>query len=112
LGAGHSALKDSRTRAVMTPGGTGALRLGGELIARMNPDATVWVGDPTWANHIPVLKGAGLRLATYPYYEKQNAAVLFDAMMAALEQAAAGDAVLLHGCCHYPCGAALSRDQW
>ncbi len=112
LGAGHSALKDSRTRAVMTPGGTGALRLGGELIARMNPDATVWVGDPTWANHIPVLKGAGLRLATYPYYEKQNAAVLFDAMMAALEQAAAGDAVLLHGCCHNPCGADLSRDQW
>ena len=112
LGADHPAVRDGRVGTVMTPGGTGALRLCSELIAEMNPDATVWVGDPTWANHIPVIKGAGLKVAKYPYYEKGALSVSFDAMMSALEGAAKGDAVLLHGCCHNPCGADLSREQW
>jgi aspartate aminotransferase len=112
LGADHGVLRDGRATAVMTPGGTGALRLGAELIARMNPQATIWVGDPTWANHIPVMKGAGLKLETYPYYDQARSSILFDAMVQALEGAREGDAVLLHGCCHNPCGADLSQEQW
>jgi len=112
LGADHGALRDGRASAVMTPGGTGALRLCGELIKRMNPTASVWVGDPTWANHIPVLQGAGLKLVTYPYYDQSTSSIRFDEMLQALEGAAAGDVVLLHGCCHNPCGADLSRAQW
>lgn len=112
LGADHGALQDGRVGTIMTPGGTGALRIGGELIKRMNPDATLWVGDPTWANHIPVMRGAGLRLETYPYYDQATSSVRFEDMLAALEQAREGDAVLLHGCCHNPCGADLSPAQW
>lgn len=112
LGAGHGALRDGRVGTIMTPGGTGALRIGGELIKRMNPDATMWVGDPTWANHIPVLRGAGLKLETYPYYDQATSNVRFEAMLAGLDNAREGDAVLLHGCCHNPCGADLSREQW
>ncbi|MCK9504789.1 MAG: aspartate/tyrosine/aromatic aminotransferase [Porticoccaceae bacterium] len=112
LGSDHAALREKRATAVMTPGGTGALRLGGELIVRMNPKATIWVGDPTWANHIPVLQGAGLKLVTYPYYDKATSSIRFDEMLAALEKAESGDAVLLHGCCHNPCGADLSQEQW
>ncbi len=112
MGAHHGAVKASRVRSVMTPGGTGALRLCAELIVKMNPNATAWVGDPTWANHIPVLKGAGLTLATYPYYDKDSSSITFDQMMATLETAKAGDTVLLHGCCHNPAGADLSREQW
>ena len=97
----------------MTPGGTGALRLGAELIARAEPSATVWLGDPTWANHKPVLKGAGLNLATYPYYDQATSSIQFEAMLDTLEKnAKAGDAVLLHGCCHNPCGADLDDGQW
>jgi aspartate aminotransferase len=112
MGGNHSAVTANRVRSVMTPGGTGALRLCAELIVKMNPSATAWVGDPTWANHIPVLKGAGLTLATYPYYDKNSSSITFDQMMATLETAKAGDAVLLHGCCHNPAGADLSREQW
>ena len=36
----------------------------------------------------------------------------FDGMMADLAQVQAGDVVLLHGCCHNPCGADLSQQQW
>lgn len=112
LGENHRVLKENRVAAVMSPGGTGALRLCSELIAVMNPSATVWVGDPTWANHIPVIKGAGLSIANYPYYKKGASSVSFDEMIVALEGATSGDAVLLHGCCHNPCGADLSREQW
>ncbi|GIX31568.1 MAG: aminotransferase [Porticoccaceae bacterium] len=112
LGPSHPALAAGRAAAVMTPGGTGALRLAAELIRTANPDATLWVGDPTWANHVPVMAGAGLRLATYPYYRQGAASVSFDEMMAALQRARSGDAVLLHGCCHNPCGADLDEEQW
>lgn len=112
LGADHGAVRDDRVRSVLTPGGTGALRIGAELIVRMNPSATVWVGNPTWANHFPVLKGAGLKIETYPYYDEASRSISIDAMLETLEKAAPGDAVLLHGCCHNPCGADLSTEQW
>lgn len=112
LGAEHGAVRDDRVRSVLTPGGTGALRIGAELIVRMNPSATIWVGNPTWANHFPVLKGAGLKIETYPYYDEASPSISIDAMLETLEKAATGDAVLLHGCCHNPCGADLSPEQW
>lgn len=112
LGADHPAMADNRVSTVMTPGGTGALRLGAELIRKSTPGARVWVGDPTWANHLPILLGAGLETETFPYYHKESATVLFDDMLQALDGANAGDAVLIHGCCHNPCGADLDRAQW
>lgn len=112
FGAEHSALKDNRVRSVQTPGGCGALRVAAELIVRANPNATIWVSNPTWVNHIPLLGSAGLTIAEYPYYDYDSHSLQFDAMLAALEQVKAGDLVLLHGCCHNPCGADLNREQW
>ena len=101
-----------RLRAAQTPGGTGALRLLADLIALSRPDATVWVPDPTWPNHMPILRAAGLKTLTYPYFDGATGGVRFDAMMEALKGAAPGDVVLLHGCCHNPTGADLSAAQW
>lgn len=112
FGSDHSALKDNRVRSVQTPGGCGALRVAAELIARANPKATVWVSNPTWVNHIPLLGSAGLEIAEYPYYDYDSHSLQFDAMLSTLEQVKAGDLVLLHGCCHNPCGADLNRTQW
>lgn len=39
---------------LQTPGGTGARRLGTELLARSHPGASVWIGSPTWPNHAPI----------------------------------------------------------
>ena len=112
LGSQHPALINNRVRSLQTPGGCGALRIAAELIVRANPDATVWVSSPTWANHIPLLGSAGLKILEYPYYDYSNHTLEFDAMLAALEQVKAGDLVLLHGCCHNPCGADLNPTQW
>ncbi len=113
LGTDHQVLTDNRIALAQTPGGSGALRVLGEFINVAKPGATVWVGNPTWANHIPVMTSAGLMVKQYPYYDAKTRGVDFDAMMAALEaDAQAGDVVLLHGCCHNPSGADLNLAQW
>lgn len=101
-----------RIRAVQAPGGSGALRLVAELLQRLRPGATVWMSDPTWPNHQQVMRAAGLTTRDYPYFDAATGAVRFDAMMETLETAAAGDVVLLHGCCHNPTGANLDAAQW
>ncbi len=101
-----------RIATIQTPGGSGALRVAAELILRANPSARMWVSDPTWNNHVPLLGGAGLNLVEYPYYDVQKNVLRFDAMMTALATAKAGDILLLHGCCHNPTGMDLSEDQW
>jgi aromatic-amino-acid transaminase len=103
---------DIRIAGVQTPGGCGALRLGFELIATVNPQARVLVGTPTWPNHPPIIRAVGLQIVEYRYYDRDNCTVRFDDMMAAFEDARAGDVVLLHACCHNPTGADLSDDQW
>jgi aspartate aminotransferase len=112
LGKANPAILANRVAAVQAPGGCGALRILAELLKRCNPDAKVWVSDPTWANHIPLLGNAGLELATYPYFDKQTASIKFDEMMDCLGKVNKGDIVLLHGCCHNPTGADLTNEQW
>jgi len=103
---------DDRIAGVQTPGGCGALRLGFELIATANPTARVLVGTPTWPNHPPIIRAVGLQVVEYPFYDRDACSVRFDAMVAALKDARAGDVALLHGCCHNPTGADLDADQW
>ncbi|GAC14883.1 amino acid aminotransferase [Aliiglaciecola lipolytica] len=112
LGKGHPALIEDRVAAVQAPGGCGALRVLAELLKRCNPDTTVWVSDPTWANHIPLIGNAGLKIETYPYFDKATASIKFDEMADCLKQVKKGDVVLLHGCCHNPTGGDLSKQQW
>lgn len=109
---GEAGAADDRIVGVQTPGGCGALRLGAELVVRANPNARIFVGEPTWPNHQPLIGEAGVEMIAYPYYDKAAGTLLFDKMLDALGQAEAGDLALLHGCCHNPTGADLSLDQW
>jgi len=108
---GHHA-GDERILGLQTPGGCGALRLGFELIATVNPQARVLVGTPTWPNHPPIIRSVRLQQIDYPYYERGQGAIRFEDMIAALENGEPGDVALLHGCCHNPTGADLSDEQW
>lgn len=101
-----------RISTIQAPGGSGSLRVAASLILRANPDANVWVSDPTWANHIPLLGGAGLNLEPYPYYDTSDHVILIDQMLDALSKIPAGDLVLLHACCHNPSGLDPSEDEW
>ncbi len=112
LGNAHGARRDRRVRTLQAPGGCGALRVGAELIRAAAPGAAVHVSDPTWGNHMPLLGSSGLRLQRYPYYDAAAHELRFDAMLERLDQATAGDVVLVHACCHNPTGADLEPPQW
>jgi aspartate aminotransferase len=102
-----------RVAKVMSVGGSGALRMCGELLAdKLQAGSKLWVGDPTWANHFPILQGAGLVLEKFPYYDMQANQIDFEKMLAALKEIPEGDVILLHGCCHNPTGADLTETQW
>ena len=101
-----------RIRAVQTTGGCAALRALADLIASSKPNAKVWLSNPTWINHLPLIGAARLSLAQYPYYDPATQSVDFAAMIDCLKQLGPADVVLLHGGCHNPTGADLSTEQW
>lgn len=103
---------DHEIFAVQTPGGTGAIRLACELLKAAKPDLRVFIGAPTWPNHTQILDQLGIETVTFRHYDQRAQRLCFDEMMAVLETARAGDAVLLHGCCHNPSGADYSLAQW
>src|SRR3954465_6612790 len=109
---GEKLASDERIVGLQTPGGCGALRIAADLIHRANPKARILVGQPTWPNHAPLIASAGVEMVPIPYYDVKSRRILFDEMLDALREAAPGDLVLLHGCCHNPTGADLSPDQW
>jgi len=112
FGEASEVISSGRAVTVQAPGGTGALRVGGDLLKKFYPDAKMWISSPTWANHRGVFGTAGFQLAEYAYYDAETKDVDFDAMAAVLGTIPAGDVVLLHGCCHNPSGVDLSSEQW
>ncbi len=98
--------------AAATPGGTGAIRQGLELIQMASPEATVWLSNPTWPNHPSIIKYLGINVSEYRYFDPESRAVDFNGMLTDLSNAKPGDVVLLHGCCHNPTGANLNASQW
>ena len=101
-----------RARTAHTPGGTGGLRVGGDLIRELSPAASVWLSRPTWANHQAVFAASGLAIREYPYYRPERHDIDFDALRETLDGVPAGDIVLLHVCCHNPTGVDLTGAQW
>lgn len=106
------AVSRDNVAAAATPGGTGAVRQAFEFARMANPDVRVFVSNPTWPNHVSILKFIGLPISEYRYFDGATGGVDFDGMIADLENAKPGDLVLLHGCCHNPTGANLTIPQW
>ncbi|WP_019675391.1 aromatic amino acid transaminase [Arsukibacterium perlucidum] len=112
FGPAHQVLLANRVTTAHTPGGTGALRVAAEFIKRANPDATIWVTTPTWANHISLFQAAGLKVKEYAYYDYSTKGLQTEQMFADLNKIPAGDVVLVHACCHNPSGMDLNFEQW
>ena len=108
----HDVIKDKRVKTAQTPGGTGSLRVAAEFIKRSNSDATIWVTNPTWANHFSIFNAAGVETKEFPYFDFDTMSLKFDEMVNTLKTVPAGDVVLLHACCHNPSGMDLNETQW
>ncbi|MEO0579203.1 MAG: aromatic amino acid transaminase, partial [Pseudomonadota bacterium] len=95
------------------PGGSGGLRVAAEFLKRARGDARLWLSDPSWPNHRPLIGDVGIDVQEYPYLDRATGALRFDAMCETLStSASAGDLLLLHGSCHNPTGADLTLAQW
>src|SRR5690606_32954510 len=112
LGDGHEAITSRRARTAQTPGGSGALRVVGDFLAHSIPGVTVWISNPTWPNHAGIFSAAKVSLAKYPYFDAAHNRLATSDLLSALNEIPAGDAVLLHGCCHNPSGVDPTTEQW
>lgn len=106
------AVATDRLSLTAQPGGTGAIHQALELVKMANPDARIWISNPTWPNHPSIINHLKLSIAEYRYFDEASCSVDFDGMMADLAAIKAGDVVLLHGCCHNPTGANLTLPEW
>ena len=111
FGNGNTLLADGLLGATQTPGGTGALRLAGEFIARNLPGRGIWLSEPTWPIHETLFAACGLKVGHYAYVGADNR-LNVEAMLAALAHLPKGDVVLLHACCHNPTGFDLAPRDW
>ncbi len=112
FGAGAPILSQNRAATLQSVGGTGALKIGADVLAKLRPGATVAVSDPTWENHRALFTQAGFPVADYPYFSAETGGADYPAMRAALEALPSGSIVVLHACCHNPTGADLTPEEW
>ena len=112
FGADSAIIRDGRVVTAQALGGTGALKIGGDLLKRIVPDATVYISDPSWENHRALFEAAGFPVDTYPYYDPATRGANAEAMIAKLNSLPAGSIIVLHACCHNPTGADLTEAQW
>ena len=98
-------IKNGQVAAVQTLSGTGACRLFGEFIARFHGRGTkVYLPDPTWGNHIAIVKNAGLEPVSYKYYDPATNGVDFKGFIEDVKKAENGSVFLIHACAHNPTG--------
>lgn len=107
---GSDATMGGRIEGVQTPGGTGAVRLAVALAQKAGV-SRIHVGTPSWPNHIPIIEDVGLQAATFSHATADGTADA-DAVLAIIRTGRAGDAVLIHACCHNPTGIDYSPEQW
>lgn len=112
LGKDHPLIAHNRCTASHTPGGTGALRVAGDLIHQQMPKATIHLTDPTWANHAGIFGAAGVPTGKLPWFDAQANSLNLPGFLDALPNTTPGDFVLLHGCCHNPTGVDPTPEQW
>ncbi len=112
LGKDSELAASGRAVTFQALGGTGALKIGADFLAQINPQATVYISNPSWENHRALFERAGFKVENYPYYDAATHGLDFDAMLAFFQQLAPNSIVVLHACCHNPTGVDPSLAQW
>ena len=112
FGEDSPARSDKRIITVQTLGGTGGLKVGADFLRRIEPNAEVWISNPSWENHRALFENAGFTVNAYPYYDAATHGVDFAAMLSTLARLPARSIVVLHACCHNPTGVDLTAEQW
>jgi aromatic-amino-acid transaminase len=111
FGADHPAIAAGRITTIQTIGGTGAVGIAADFLAKHTPGRAVYVSDPTWDNHHGLFQRAGFATTKYPYWDSVNGAACTDRAVEVLSAAPKGSIIVLQPVCHNPTGVDLSREQ-
>ncbi len=106
------AIAAGRVSGVQTLSGTGGLRVFGEFLSKFGQHKHIYVPNPTWGNHIPIMQNAGLEVRKYRYYDTTTSDLDFDGLLEDMEMAPSGSCFLLHACAHNPTGMDPTESQW
>ena len=112
FGADSPLLAAGRVATAQTIGGSGALRVGADLLKKVLPTARIAISSPSWENHRVVFGNAGFEMVDYRYYDPTTHGLDFAGMLEDLGKLEPGTVVLLHACCHNPTGVDLDAQQW
>src|SRR5574343_1330148 len=97
---------------IQTLGGSGALKIGAEVLKKYCHSGDIWISEPGWENHAAIFRSAGFQIHYYPYLDPDARSVDFEGMLRCFESLPRHTVALIHTCCHNPSGMDLSRSQW
>ncbi|RHW67127.1 aspartate aminotransferase [Trypanosoma brucei equiperdum] len=108
-----AALRDGRIASCQTLGGTGALRIGGDLLNRFVANCNrIYGPDVGYPNHESIFAKAGMELTPYSYYDPATKGLNLAGMLECLDKAPEGSVILVHACAHNPTGVDPTHDDW
>ncbi|KAI2653567.1 Aspartate aminotransferase, mitochondrial [Labeo rohita] len=113
LGPDNEVLKSGRSITVQTISGTGSLRVGGNFVSRFhNVSRDVYLPKPSWGNHTPIFRDAGMQLKAYSYYDPKTCGFDFKGALDDISKIPEKSVIVLHACAHNPTGVDPRPEQW
>jgi aromatic-amino-acid transaminase len=112
LGKNSPLIASGRAITMQALGGTGALKIGADLLKQLVPDAKVAISNPSWENHRALFERAGFDVVNYPYYDAASHGLDLKGMLDFLRALPRQSVVVLHACCHNPTGVDPTPAQW
>lgn len=111
---GEKIVKEKHIAAVQTLSGTGGCRIAAEFLNRFNlsNESIIYQPVPTWGNHVPIFKDAGMEVRNYPYYDRNTNKLDYQGILKKMKEASNKSAFLLHACAHNPTGCDPTKEQW
>ncbi|KAM5262432.1 aspartate aminotransferase, mitochondrial isoform 1-T1 [Ctenodactylus gundi] len=98
---------------VQTISGTGALRIGASFLQRFFKfSRDVYLPKPSWGNHTPIFRDAGMQLQGYRYYDPKTCGFDFTGAIEDISKIPEQSVILLHACAHNPTGVDPRQEQW
>ena len=80
FGEGNSIVSEGRYVAMQCISGTGSLRVGANFLSKWFPgNKAIYLPKPSWGNHTPIFKHAGLEVGSYGYYDPKTCGLDFAA---------------------------------
>ncbi|XP_049787416.1 aspartate aminotransferase, mitochondrial [Schistocerca serialis cubense] len=113
LGDDSEIVKNGLNATLQGISGTGSLRIGAAFLEKFFPgNKEVYLPTPSWGNHTPIFKHAGLNVKQYRYYDPKTCGFDFQGALQDIAKIPEKSIILFHACAHNPTGVDPKPEQW